>query len=373
MSNYCHYIFKKGKKIGEYCKNPPLFKNLCKQHLRPYYNRWEENKNIDPFFEKAISLNTYFFFKKINEKNNSIELFEKKYLKKKIMKKKISEEKTLVKLDFFENTVYKVSDVLNYYNHSEKVPQIINNSWILSKKIGNGGFGLVYDCYHIKNPKKIYAIKLEHILSSGLYFEIKIYKDMKNSNFIPKLFDCGVYGRIRYIVIEKLYNFNFSIKKLPNLIEGLESFYLNNKSHGDIKLENIMERESGEIVFIDFGLSKSIKKYKDKNTISGTLSYMSINSHMGIVSFKNDLESLMYCILEILNKLPWNTKKLRFDNLNEVLNLKLEFSEKIKKNKFSQEYLDLKKYSRLLLFVKYITNIKNKEIPDYNYLKNLFY
>lgn len=365
MYNTCNYMFKKGKNIGLKCSRKSIYNNLCKQHIIIYYNKWLKNKLVDPFTNKPINSTLFNIFNnlKINTRNhNNIDLINMCF------NFKINEDKPLIKIKNFNKLVYKVSENISNYNSIEHIPQTIGN-WVLNKKIGSGGFGVIYDAYNIANTNKLFAIKIEHKLSPGLYNETKIYNIMYKNKYIPILYDYGIYKNLRFIVIEKLYKFNFSYEHFNEIINGIESFSKFNISHGDIKLENIMQRKSGEIVFIDFGLSKIIKQCKSKN-ISGTLLYMSLNAHIGLITNKNDIESLLYCLLQFQNKLPWDNNKFCNENLEHVFFVKLKFYEDImKNNKQLVKKFKLNKNKKLYLFLK---NVIYSENMDYLNIKKIF-
>jgi serine/threonine protein kinase len=59
-----------------------------------------------------------------------------------------------------------------------------------------------------------------------------------------------------------------------NLATALEEIHNNNILHLDIKPENILLRENGNIALIDFGLSHSIEDYNQYRAKIGTLKYM---------------------------------------------------------------------------------------------------
>lgn len=63
-------------------------------------------------------------------------------------------------------------------------------------------------------------------------------------------------------------------KYMKQLLEALNHMHSQNVAHRDIKAENIMRTQDGQLKFIDFGLASEIKK-GNLNHAVGTPSYMS--------------------------------------------------------------------------------------------------
>jgi hypothetical protein len=128
------------------------------------------------------------------------------------------------------------------------------------------------------------------------------------------------------------------------------------------------------IFLIDFGLSK---KFIDSNTkshipfkkdkpITGTIRYISINTHLTYEqSRRDDIESLMYIILYFFNgELPWDgtktkTKEEKYEKIKEI---KMNFKE-------NEEYKNLP-YEMKILFEN-VYSLEFNEQPNYNVLYNL--
>ncbi len=100
-----------------------------------------------------------------------------------------------------------------------------------------------------------------------------------------------------------------------NRIEYLHKFHY---VHRDIKPENFIigQGEKSNIIYlIDFGLSKLYKNnknhqhipYRDGRKLTGTVRYVSINTHLGVEqSRSDDLESLVYVLILLLKgSLSW--------------------------------------------------------------------
>lgn len=241
-----------------------------------------------------------------------------------------------------------------------------SSKWIIDKFLGKGGYGNVFLTYEEKNPKDIYAVKIQSRYDVGALNELQFFKTHKyNTNYIVDFIFSTVTETYIYLVFEKLEKYTPSIETFPNLIRNLEYLSKLKISHGDIKFLNIMTRNNKPIL-IDFGLYLDISRKKQQ--ISGTLYYMSVNAHNGIIAYKNDLESLCYCILHIYKILPWS--KL-------VLNKELDHEKYIiKKEKFKKKFIEnegnIKNYSDILpklkKFIIEVFKLKDNSlrIPNYN-------
>lgn len=354
----CNYIYKKGKNKGETCEKIEFFNNMCKRHFKLYNNTLK-----DKFCIEIKNSNNSELTKTTNTIKISLD-------KMKELNNKWFDE--IYKNEFIHNL--KKNIILNddyYINVSglnKKIPHQIDK-WILSKKIGSGGFGVVFECFDINNLTEPKAIKIESRYSDGLYSELNFYKLFKFNKYIPKIYQSGVTDSFRYVVLEKLYKIKIlSQRDIPNIIRGLESFANIERIHGDIKLENIMTRKNGDIVFIDFGLSWRISKNFNIKNKSGTLAFMSINAHLGYSSYRNDLESLCYMIMDRLYNLPWRCRRQ-----NSILRLKQEFLNnfKIREKTLILTY-KLDELPILYKFIYEVINIHPFAKPNYQKLINIF-
>ena len=128
------------------------------------------------------------------------------------------------------------------------------------------------------------------------------------------------------------------------------------------------------IYVIDFGLSKKYIDpktnthipYRDGKSLTGTVRYASLNTHMGIEqSRRDDLESLGYCLIYFLiSQLPWQGMKAKGvkEKYEKIYNKKKNTSLESLIGNNPKEFAD---------FVKYCRDLKFDEKPDYNYLKKL--
>ena len=161
---------------------------------------------------------------------------------------------------------------------------------------------------------------------------------------------------------------------LKQIIERLKIIHKEGIIHRDLKPENLLVTKNirdGLIYLIDYGLSK---KYKDvKNDIhipfrndrplTGTLRYISINTHKGFEqSRRDDIESACYIIIYFLNgKLNWDGIKCK--TKEEKIQKIMEKKEEFKNNK---EYKNL--HPSFSQIMQYIYNLNFEEKPNYEYI-----
>jgi serine/threonine protein kinase len=244
------------------------------------------------------------------------------------------------------------NDIIKEFLASPNLLKDINsNIWLKSeKKIGQGGFALVYNC---KNNKNIVIKKGD---SKILENEIKIYQSFKSFEKIPTFFAFGtdfiVLEKFKFVLSQILstINIEFKIYICKQLIDSLQFIHDNDILHCDIKPTNILLSAKTipcKIVFTDFGLARPINT-KEKSLINrfGTRHYMSTDVHAKrYPTKKSDLESLGFVFHEMLiGKLPWHDK----NGLDDINNSKITFLENTN--------------------FEYLKNIS--DTPNYNHLKS---
>ena len=272
----------------------------------------------------------------------------------------------------------------------------INDTYtiLLNRKIGNGSFGVIYQCLNIQT-KEIYACKIESIneLNPQLYHENKIMNIMKNCIGFPtsyeyysteqdKIIIMDYLGPNLDIIMNKLPNKKFSIKTslmiMIQCLERLKDLHDKKIIHRDIKPENFLigrKNKERTIYLIDFGLSKKyindnnihIPLKKDRNII-GTVRYISMNTHQGLEqSRRDDLESLFYIIIYFIKgELPW--QGIKYKNKTEKYNKIFEIKQKsIVKGGGLCDTLP----SDFQTILDYILDLKFTEKPDYSLIKKI--
>ncbi|XP_073432763.1 serine/threonine-protein kinase VRK2 isoform X2 [Dendrobates tinctorius] len=225
-------------------------------------------------------------------------------------------------------------------------------SWRLGRKLGQGGFGLIYsaspDCNVTVADEAAYVIKVENFLNGPLFCELKFYQRAAKQDDVKK----WIHGhKLDYLGIPRYWgtgeiNYNSSYRfmvvdrlgsdlqklqmnnggRLPvktvmqigiRMVDILEYIHEHEYVHGDIKAGNILLHASdpSKVYLADYGLSYRYcpngkhKEYKEdpKKCHNGTIEFTSRDAHKGVApSRRGDLEILACCMLHwISGKLPW--------------------------------------------------------------------
>ena len=209
---------------------------------------------------------------------------------------------------------------------------LIFGKYKLTKIIGSGSFGYVYEGINVIDNKKV-AVKVEN-KEKGLNLLEKesFYLYNLKGVGLPEVISFGYSGKYNILVqsllgesLGRIFYKNknsFSLKdicmfsiQILHRIEHVHSKYI---IHRDIKPENFLIGNPDKylIYIIDFGLSK---KYKSSRTnkhvqfrltkkFTGTARYASLNAIRGAEqSRRDDLEAIGYMLLFFFSngKLPW--------------------------------------------------------------------
>ena len=273
------------------------------------------------------------------------------------------------------------------------IGETIFNKYKLTRKIGQGSFGSIYEAQSIYS-NKLYAIKLEDMKEEQFILEDESsFLSYINIPRIPKIKTFGYSGSFIILVMEllgksldKIFNElpsrKMSVRCVCNiayqLISIFEIIHSCDIIHRDIKPANIAigrEEKSKYIYLLDFGLSKRFKSSKtnkhfpfvENNKLIGNARYSSINAlNGGTQSRRDDLESIGYLLIYlILGRLPWqghisHSKEDKYYKIREI-----------KKNTTAQQ-LCQGLPPQFEEYINYTRNLEYTEDPNYNYLKNLF-
>ena len=271
--------------------------------------------------------------------------------------------------------------------------KILFNKYKITKELGKGSFGLIYEAQSLYS-NKFYAVKLEDMRDSHFILEEEsLILSYLNCNRIPKVKSFGYSGNYIVLIMELLgKSLEQIFNELPQnkmstrcvcniayqLISIIEIIHDNNIIHRDIKPANIaigLDGKNKYLYLLDFGLSKKYRSNTSKkhysftqdNKLIGNARYSSINAlEGGTQSRRDDLESLGYLFIYfLLGNLPWqgnvsNSKEDKYYKIREI------------KKKITPKELCYGLPSEFEQYITYTRNLKYEEKPDYNYLKNLF-
>ncbi|XP_029165404.1 serine/threonine-protein kinase VRK1-like [Nylanderia fulva] len=254
----------------------------------------------------------------------------------------------------------------------EILTDVCKGRWILGKSIGIGGFGEVYSAapYSEKTPKDYpNVIKIEPHGNGPLFVEMHFYmRNCKPDEIdswqkkkklavlgMPRYIASGSHEykntKYRFLVINRFGKdlwkiFEENNRQFPEhivyklalqIIDILEYIHHKNYVHADIKGENLLLdlNSYDQVYLVDFGLASrsttSTELKKDpKKAHNGTLQYTSRDAHMGVPTFRGDVEILNYnIILWLCGLLPWeklvdpatvqNEKEKAFKNIDDFL------------------------------------------------------
>jgi len=270
----------------------------------------------------------------------------------------------------------------------------------LERRLGNGAFGEIYlgTCLHSRKDEKgerpKVAIKLEPITTKTpqLIAEAKVYKNFAGGVGVPKIYWYGTEGEYNVMVMDVLGasledEFRFCRKKLSvktclmiadQVITRMEFLHSRGFLHRDIKPENFMTgvgKGSNVVYVIDFGLCKAYVDpdtkrhigYSENNGITGTVRFVSINTHKGIEqSRRDDLEAVGYMLM-YLNRgsLPWQGVRAQSHAEKERLigEAKMANPPELLCKHFPDEFAEYFRYCNALSF---------DQKPNYGQLRKMF-
>ena len=258
------------------------------------------------------------------------------------------------------------------------------NKYFLKDSFNNkSGFGDIYNIIDNNENEYIIKIQKEKIKKKNYILrEYKIYCELEGCGYISKYYDYFQYQKIKCLVLIK---FDIDLKKLfykdrifyltkrmsfyVKIFQIFEDMHNRKIIHGDIKFSNIMYNyKEDKIYLIDFGCSKKWDKNNTEKRITGTLRYASLNAHIGdCINNNNDIESLLYSILEIEiypENLLWKGYYKKYDSILK----KWYRIYRLKKAFLSLPYE--KPRTMINLFKYYATQKEIKEKVNYNeYIK----
>ena len=277
---------------------------------------------------------------------------------------------------------------------------LINDTYMLGRRLGNGSFGEVFEGTDVKTRKPV-AIKIEPInneASQILKHEYGVYRDIYQSGCdLAQIYYFGIEDDYNVMVMDALGKSmsellaqcggKFSLKTTlmigDQMISRLE--YVHDKCyvHRDLKPENFlvgMGYCTNKIYLIDYGLAKRYRQddkhisFKAGNKLVGTARYASVNSHLGIrLSRRDDLESLLYILVYFLKgMLPW--QNLKYKDKNDKYQAILRVKATITPQTLCTQLVEGASATvdkTFQLFMEHVKSLDFVARPDYHYLRSL--
>ena len=272
------------------------------------------------------------------------------------------------------------------------IGKIVFKKYKIIKFLEKGTFGTIF-VVNLLNTKKNYAAKVEYIYSNVLLLKCEAYNLMNLKGVgIPEILSFGRYYNYD-ILIETLLgkslasifnekNRKFCLKDICmigiQMLDRLEFIHSKEFIHRDIKPSNFLvgDPDTSLIYIIDFGTAKKYRssrtgrhiKQLKINRLSGTISFLSLNSLKGFEqSRRDDLVSFGYMMIYFAKGgLPWSP--LKKGNMRDIL-----IEVKNMKEKLSNVDLCRNLPNQFLAIMDYVQNLKFEEKPDYKYLQNLLF
>ena len=186
----------------------------------------------------------------------------------------------------------------------------------IKKEISRGGMGVVYLAEDTKLSRNV-AIKIILSTSQAIYYkrfqrEAMIYASLSHPNIV-KIYDVGIYKNKPYIIMEYIQgkpilqyikeqqhvDYREHANLLSQIAQAVHYIHKKNIIHRDIKSDNILVKENGTPVLIDFGIARDCSKttFQEKLTqtgsLLGTVNIMSPEQALGDkIDYRTDIYSL---------------------------------------------------------------------------------
>lgn len=226
-----------------------------------------------------------------------------------------------------------------YQRNASEIPVILTD-FKLIRKIGRGGFGIVYlvqktddgKYYAMKQLRKDLLIKTEAVLYTKIEKEVLklahhpflvgmsfVFQTPSNIYFVMKYYRGGeLYGHLR-----KRHHFDENITRfyVAQIVLALGELHKNMVIYRDMKPENILLDTDGYVALADFGLAKIVEADQSSKTFCGTPDYIAPEIANGYGYNKNvDWWGIGILIYEMLfGKTPFYHKNqhIMFQNITK--------------------------------------------------------
>lgn len=263
---------------------------------------------------------------------------------------------------------------------------LINGYWDVRKKIGEGGFGSIYEVRGRRGERAVVKVpRRKH--DSTLDQEYRVYTAVQRHEAkagIPRLHFFGTVRGTTVMVLQRLgkslsdvmheqgqLSIRRAVSVVIQLLDPLRVLHEAGFVHNDVSSANVMfgaGSDNRSVYLIDFGISQRVRKQKQcashRNGFVGTVQFASVRAHKGrSLSARDDLEQVAYLLVNMVRgSLLWSHINLRSptDEREAVLHLKRSYRDEKMWKMFPSSILD---------WFSYIRKLKYKDTPDYAWLK----
>ncbi|KAE8286755.1 Tau-tubulin kinase 2 [Larimichthys crocea] len=268
------------------------------------------------------------------------------------------------------------------------VADVVRERWKVSRKIGGGGFGEIYEVLDQLSQATV-ALKVESAQQPKqvLKMEVAVLKKLQGKDHVCRFVGCGRNDRFNYVVMELqgrnladlrrtmtrgIFSVSTTLRLGKQILEAIESIHSVGFLHRDIKPSNFaMGRLASTCrccYMLDFGLARQftnssmeVRPPRPVAGFRGTVRYASINAHKNKeMGRHDDLWSLFYMLVEFMvGQLPWRKIK----DKEQVGNLKDTYDHRLMLKHLPTEFST---------FLDHILTLDYFTKPDYQLLMSVF-
>jgi serine/threonine protein kinase len=202
-------------------------------------------------------------------------------------------------------------------------PETTGTRYRIVRQIGRGGMGVVYEAEDLELERRVAFKVLSTEMSGGaerLRDEARIMARLEHPGIVP-LHDAGALpdGRLFYVMklvrgrrldefAREQHAATELLRVFLRICEAVAFAHARGVVHCDLKPENIMLGELGEVLVMDWGIARAAGRGSDDRVIAGTRGFMAPEQERG------DVESIdpatdVYALGAILRALVPNAPK----------------------------------------------------------------
>jgi tetratricopeptide (TPR) repeat protein len=184
----------------------------------------------------------------------------------------------------------------DFFSGAERSPdspgRALGDRFVLLRKLGQGGFGLVYEAYDRRAGGRVALKVLRHARSEWLHRfkrEFRALQDLSHPNLVAYselLFTDGRWllsmelldgiDIVEHVRGSGAFDEGRLRRCLRQLFEGLAALHAAGKVHCDVKPSNVLVTRDERVVLLDFGLVTEVlpDSSSEKSDVVGTVAYM---------------------------------------------------------------------------------------------------